>query len=343
MRLLLRETDKVSVGAANTAPGESLPRETAPHRHLHLLPISCLIMVLTAPTAPVEATGAALSNGLSNGCRSTPRGLPYCGAYVGAAYKHNADVSSWERSMRKTLGVHRTYYSAAEVPRAVATARADVAHHRVPWMSFKTPYAWADMARGKGDAWARNLATRLKRVRGPVWIAIHHEPEGDGVIAEWRAMQARLAPMMRAAAPNLAYTIILTGYHEFRSGDRRYAMRAIWPRTKIDVAGFDIFEDYGVGGDTTWKDFDNDYFIPIRAWSRSTGVRWALGESGYSDEAAAKDPQWLSRTYRHMRAYGGIAFTYFNSKSKSVTNWSLHTAPKKAAFTEINRSAPILK
>jgi hypothetical protein len=44
-----------------------------------------------------------------------------------------------------------------------------------------------------------------------------------------------------------------------------------------------------------------------------------------------------------MRAYGGIAFTYFNSKSKSVTNWSLHTAPKKAAFTEINRSAPILK
>ncbi|MCW2808845.1 MAG: hypothetical protein JWQ93_2800, partial [Marmoricola sp.] len=126
MRLLLPETDKVSVGAPDTAPRDPLPRETLPHRHLHLLPISCLIMVLAAPTAAVEATGAALPHGLSNGCTHTERGLPSCGAYVGAAYKHNADVSSWERSMRKTLGVHRTYYSAVEVRGAVVTARVDV-------------------------------------------------------------------------------------------------------------------------------------------------------------------------------------------------------------------------
>ncbi|MCW2808844.1 MAG: hypothetical protein JWQ93_2799 [Marmoricola sp.] len=308
----------------------------------HLLLISLLVMVAAALAAPFSPASAATSNALSNGCTHTERGLPSCGAYVGGAYGSNSDVAPWEKSMGKTLGIHRSYYSAAKVDSAVKKAKADVANHRVPWISFKTPYSWGDMAKGKGDAWAKDIAVRMKAVGGPVWIAIHHEPEGDGDIQQWKAMQTRLAPIMRAAAPNLAYTIILMGYHEFH-GDKKYAMSAIWPNTKIDVAGFDIYEKYGSQGVTTWKDFDNDYFAPIQAWAKSKGVAWGLSETGFSDKAAAKDPKWMLKTYTSMKAHGGIAWSYFNTTLNSVSNWSLSNATKKNAFTEINKDAPILK
>jgi hypothetical protein len=307
-----------------------------------LLPVSFLILVLAALAAPISPASAAQSTALSNGCTHSARGVPSCGAYVGGAYGSNSDVTPWEKSMGKTLGVHRTYYSAAKVSSAVNTAKADVANHRVPWISFKAPYSWSDMARGKGDAWAKDLATRMKSVGGPVWIAVHHEPEGDGDIQQWKAMQARLAPIMRAAAPNLGYSIILMGYHEFY-GDKKYSLSAIWPKTKIDVAGFDLYEKYGVKGITTWKNFNKDYFAPLQAWSKSTGVPWGLAETGFSDPAAKQDPNWMSKTYSSMKAYGGIAFAYFNTNLNSVANWELSNATKKNAFTAINKSAPIMK
>ena len=80
--------------------------------------------------------------------------------------------------MGKKLGVHRTYWGAGSVASAVRTARADAANKRVPWMSFKPPHSWAQMANGKGDAWARNLATRMKSVRGPVWVAVAPRARG---------------------------------------------------------------------------------------------------------------------------------------------------------------------
>ena len=50
-------------------------------------------------------------------------------------------------------------------------------------MSFKLPHSWGEMAAGAGDAWAKNLAARFGRLNGPVWLAFHHEPEGDGLDA----------------------------------------------------------------------------------------------------------------------------------------------------------------
>ena len=38
-----------------------------------------------------------------------------------------------------------------------------------------------------------DIATKLSKLNGPVWIAFHHEPENDGDITLWTKMQARLA------------------------------------------------------------------------------------------------------------------------------------------------------
>lgn len=303
---------------------------------------SVSVVLALALTGPVASSNAAAPT-LTNGCAVSARGIPSCGAYVGGAYGGNADVAPWEKSMGKTIGVRRTYWGSGSVASAVKSATADAAKRRVPWMSFKAPYSWADMAAGRGDAWAKDLATRMKSVGGPVWVAVDHEPENDGGdIQKWKAMQARIAPIMRAAAPNLGFSIILMGYHEFQ-GDKKYAMSAIWPKTTVDVAGFDIYEKYGHLGRTTWKDFVNNYFVPIQAWSKTTGVKWGLAETGYNDAAAAKNPSWMKNTYNDMVSYGGIAFSYFNTKLNSTTNWTLSTTAKLSAFAAINKAAPTLR
>jgi hypothetical protein len=311
-------------------------------RHLSLRPhllvalLGALLVALVAALLPAlgSAPARAAASTLSNGCAVSARGIPSCGAYVGAAYGANTDVKPWESTMGKNLGVHRTYWSPSQVGSAVNTAKADVASHRIGWLSFKAPYSWKEMAAGKGDAWAKDLATRMKSIGGPVWVAVHHEPEGEGDMQQWKAMQARLAPIMRAAAPNLGYSIILMGYHQFL-GDKKYALSATWPNTKIDVAGFDIYEKYGVqkSGEpmtTEWKDFKNLYFAKLQQWSKSTGVPWGLAETGYSDPAAKVRPGWPTTTYNDMVNAGGIAFSYFNTNLHSVANWCSRPPPRRA-------------
>ena len=304
--------------------------------------VLALVLALSGPSA----TSAAPSK-MTNGCNVSARGIPSCGAYVGAAYGGNANVAPWEKSMGKKLGVHRTYWGSGSVASAVKTARNDAANKRVPWMSFKPPYSWAQMANGKGDAWARNLATRMKSVGGPVWVAVAHEPEGDGDMQVWKRMQARLAPIMRKAAPNLGYSIILMGYHQFH-GASKYRLSATWPNTKIDIAGFDIYEKYGVkksgqAMETKWKYFNADYFVPIQKWAKSKGVAWGLAETGYSNPAAARNAKWPRIIYNAMVARNGVAFSYFNTNLHSQANWRLNTASKQAAFKALNRSAPRMR
>jgi len=317
-------------------------------RTSHRRPVSValllsLVLGLILALSGLAATSTAAEAPLTNGCAVSARGVPSCGAYVGAAYGANSDVNSWESSMGKHIGVHRTYWGSGSVTSAVKSAKADAAKNRVPWMSFKAPYSWSQMAAGTGDAWARNLATQMKSVGGPVWVAVVHEPENDGGdIQQWKAMQAHLAPIMRAAAPNLGYSVILMGYHEFH-GDKKYAMSAIWPNTKIDVAGFDIYEKYGVKGITEWKQWNRDYFEPLQAWSNKTGVKWGLAEVAYSDPAARKDSGWMKKVYDQMVAHGGIGFSYFNTNLHSSANWKLSLATKQNAFTALNKSAPTMR
>jgi hypothetical protein len=308
-----------------------------------LLPLLPLLIALVGPLPTSHAATASMTNG----CAVSARGIPSCGAFLGGAYGGNKDVKPWETSMGKNLGVHRTFWGSGSVASAVKSATADAANHRIGWLSFSAPYSWSQMAAGKGDAWAKDLATKMKAVGGPVWVAVAHEPEGEGDMQQWKAMQARIAPIMRAAAPNLGYSIILMGYHQFY-GDQKYALSATWPNTKIDVAGFDIYEKYGVqksGQAMTkeWKNFKTGYFPKIQQWSESTGVPWGLAETGYSDPAAAAKPNWISTTFADMEAAGGIAFSYFNTNLNSQANWALSTTAKKNAFTSANKAAPTMR
>ena len=159
---------------------------------------------------------------------------------------------------------------------------------------------------------------------------------------KWKAMQARIAPIMRAAAPNLGYSIILMGYHQLY-GDAKYSLAATWPNTKIDMAGFDVYEKYGVKGYTDLEGHGRRLLLQFQTWSKSKGVAWGLAETGYSDAARQGDPGWMAQTYKDMVKYGGIAFAYFNTTLNSAANWTLSLATKQTAFTAVNKTAPTLR
>ncbi len=276
------------------------------------------------------------------------RGIPRHGAYLGMAYGSNSDPSELERGLGTVNGIRRTYFTADQVAYAVREARADLAAGRIPWISFKLPYPWAEMAAGRGDAWARDLHQRLAELPGPVWVALHHEPEGDQArIADWRRTQERLAPIVRGddvssgehdAEHNIAYTVVLTGWNQIH-GAPQYSLDNLWPRgVKIDVAGFDVYNLQGTEdrGETVTAETDlgREYFGAFRRWSRSTGVPWAVAETGYTDYAHRKDPDWIGRTFAELKAAGGIAMVYFNTELHAFGSWPLQ-GDKASAFGRV--------
>jgi hypothetical protein len=294
---------------------------------------------------PASASKRRALRVFSNGCRYSMRGIPQCGVLLGAAYGANSNPIFWERSMRHRLGVHRTYYSAYGVSEAVRTAEIDLRHQRLPWISFKVPYSWDEMAAGRGDVWARRLAHRLSRLDGPVWVAFHHEPEGDGDIRHWTAMQERLAPIVRSAAPNVAYTVILTGWNQFY-GSKQYSLESLWPKdTKIDLVGFDVYNKYGVvrGGRMIGERtrFKHSYFTRFERFAETHDVAWGLAETGYTDRSARVEPRFVKHLYNGVRLHGGIAVTYFNTSVNSAAPWRLAGA-KGAQFAATLRRTPTL-
>lgn len=313
--------------------------ELSPTRRLVIDEVS--LKVATEGLGDGETAGQ-----LTNGCAYNRRGIPACGAYLGGAHGANSDPAGWEDDMNHRLGVRRTYWRADQVGSAVSTAASDLAHQRLPWISFKLPYSWTEMANGRGDAWARDLANRLKALNGPVWVAFHHEPEGDGNVQEWKRMQKRLAPIVRGTAPNVGYTIILTGWNQLY-GPPQFHLSELWPDTTIDVAGFDVFQSYGQvkNGKMITKivDLKTKYFAPLAQWAEQEGVAWGLAETGYSDIAPNIWPDWPQEKYQDLVDLGGVAFSYFDTDLHSTASWDLGDTPiKVSAYAEAIQGTPNL-
>lgn len=284
----------------------------------------------------------------------TSRGVPTTGKTLFGSVVQNPDSAALlEYSYGARMGVRRTYWNSGAVDASVSQARTDLDRGRLPWMSYKVPLSWAKMASGAGDAWAKGLANKLATLPGPVWVAFVHEPEHDGPAADWKRMQQRLSPIMRAK-PNIGFTTILMGYHQFIANNGKgtpgMTMADYWPGTKyVDVAGFDPYNWYGTvksngQTQTTWDEL-KIYYNKFKAWSAANGnVKWAVAETGYTHKAANKDAAWLTRAYDDMKAAGGAALVYFdvapslNGENSSWT-WPLTITPKKDAYRGVLKRA----
>lgn len=193
------------------------------------------------------------------------------------------------------------------------------------------------MAAGAGDAWVEELIDSLDAVDGPVWLAFHHEPEGDGPIQDWVSMQQRLAPMVRDGSDNIAFSIIVTGWNQLY-GDPQYSFANMWPGDGlVDVIGVDVYQHYGTEKNgvinMNWVDLGSHYFEPIAEFAASKDTAWGLAETGFTDRAFEYRPTWMQETYDAVVENDGVAFAYFNTwLNNNIGTWYLADQAKRDTF-----------
>lgn len=266
--------------------------------------------------------------------------------YVGSSMQTNGDPSPLESFCGRLLGVRRTYWnlnggtaSGTNLAASIIVARADANAGRIPWLSYKlrTGQTWATAAAGGSDADIDTLNAQLATVPGEAWVCIHHEPEGDGDLTVWTAMQQRL--LARLTAPNIRTSTILTAYNVFKSGNPDYAVAAWWPGSMVDIMGFDAYNPYGrADGSTTWYELKT-YYDAIAPAAQARGVDWGIAETGLTDAGATRDADWLTRAFDDMKdqpIQPGLALTYWNAvTSPSNGSWPLGTGIKRDKFKAI--------
>jgi hypothetical protein len=220
-------------------------------------------------------------------------GKPAAGtAYWGSSVTNNGDPAVFEAATGEVLSVRRTFYQWRQrsVP-MVDTAAADVAAGRLPWLSVKTP-SWVSMADGSHDAEIDEMLVGRDALEGPVWLTLHHEPEGGGEDgsnpddpggpAAHLAMNRRVRERMRAlGTDNISLAPILMSW-TFRSESGRIP-DDWWEPGIYDFLGIDHYqreESTLVNG--AWR--------TVRRWAAENEVDVAVAEWGLagSDEKAGE-------------------------------------------------------
>lgn len=278
-----------------------------------------------------------------------PPALPLVGA---AMQTSNTDPGPLEAFAGRSLGLNRTYWNfgttgSFTVAASLVQAGKDKAAGRVSWLSYKLApgMSWAQGASGLADAAVLSLGSQLQALDRECWVAIHHEPEGDGVLSDWVAMQQRLLPML-AQAPNVKPWIILTGWDTFLSGNPAFSLDALYPVGSGANLGIDRYNNYGdaqhpVPPGSGWTEMKATY-DPTATFAKAHGIDWAIAETGLTDLGGTHDAGWFDRAFDDMANHPvkpGIGLAYFNSSANSVGTWPLGTGIKRTKFAGIlNRS-----
>jgi hypothetical protein len=137
------------------------------------------------------------------------------------------------------------------------------------------------------------------------------------------------------AADNVALSVIITAWHLVNNASN-YDLEAYWPGDGvIDILAFDAYNEWGSfkKGEriTTWTSLE-PYVSLVAPFAAEHDVAWAVAETGWTDEAARRDPRWFSRQVELVRSAGGIAVSYFDSSYESTADWTLNEPVKLADF-----------
>jgi hypothetical protein len=273
----------------------------------------------------------------------------------GAAIQGNGDpVARHESVAGVPMGVRRTYFGwTHRTGWMIRVARTDLAAGRLPWVSIKTP-GWAAMASGAHDAEIDEMLRALDGLGGPVWLTVHHEPEGgngtpypdDGPGSEpaWRAMQQRIRDRMNAVGTrNIAFAPILMAWTHNPQSRRDPA--AWWVDGIWDFAGIDSYQDNQAATTVVTRSLSR-----ANAFYASKGLKMALGEWGNvgRDATAANE---MTSFYRFATASGStpgtsqvIAMAYFDSNlnSPKTGGWQLFGEPLNQ-FRQLMRAPTSLR
>ena len=255
----------------------------------------------------------------------------------GAAVDGNGDPAKHEGPAGRSMGLRRTFYQWSDRAGKMATvAAADLAAGRVPWVSTKTP-GWSAMASGALDGEIDQMIRALDALNGPVWLTVHHEPEGGAGVnspddpggpAAWQAMQVKVRQRIDAlGADNISFAPILMSWTFNPASGRNPAdwwVPGIW-----DLAGIDHYMyDEAKAGMVTAD------WLAVRSYYGARGLDLAVGEwgnRGTDTQATAEMQQFYDHALGSATDGRGsqvVGLSYFDSDLNSPQGgWTLQGGP----------------
>jgi len=252
--------------------------------------------------------------------------------YWGAAISGNGDPKTrHENAAGHPMTLHRTFHQWNQrTTKLVDEAIDDAANGRIGWVSVKTP-SWAEMGAGQHDGAIDQMLQALDNIDGPVWLTMHHEPEGGGGVnapddpagpTGHLAMNKRVRQRMTAlGVDNVALAPILMTYTWKPSSGRD--PQDWWEPGIYDFLGVDHYTDAEASPmDDTWYD--------IRAFAAEKGVELAVGEWGMRGTNTAAGNRMKAyydhAANSHSDGMGGrvVGLSYFDSGLNSPSGtWEL--------------------
>ncbi|MBC7581603.1 hypothetical protein H7097_01910 [Aeromicrobium sp.] len=198
-------------------------------------------------------------------------------------------------------------------------------------ISFKVPGTdWAGVAAGNYDA-DLNIAKSVAQSRAkPFAFAVHHEPQGDGVAADWAAMQEYLVQYLSPVNNKMAFTTIANGFWWGPNHGKTDAYIATYyPQSLLNkmnqyrgVIAADFYDTYPYPNGT-YGATDDRTSIKMQSfvdWAKAKGVNsLGVGEFGVSSAPEMTNSWNVIHTNRDMFGYAN----YFNSLANSVYDWRL--------------------
>lgn len=319
---------------------------------------------ITFETETANIAGAVIKNSSSasggkyvefvQGSTSGPKypGQPKPGTVLWGASQSGA-ADPWEKLEQPAggnrVGIRRTFqpsWSKSRIDKMVSVAKEDVAVERIPWVSIK-PAAWSEMANGNQDTLINYMLTELDKVQGPVWLTVHHEPDGGGGSnkpddpggpAMHVAMNRHIRQRMTAlGTDNIALAPVLMSWSfDPRSipsppQENHRDANLWWEDGIYDFFGVDHYGSTALLTDR-WDD--------VVTWAHSKGVDVAVGEWGTVTDTKTVVNGWYQNALDSHNMPGkarivGVAYwDNIVSSDPDATDWRL-TGLRLDAFREI--------
>lgn len=272
--------------------------------------------------------------------------------FWGSSIHGNGDpVERHEKPSGETLSLRRTFWQWNErTTNMIDIAHDDLINGRLPWISVKPPpcrnndsncesWQWLAMADGAFDTEIDEMLDALSALPGPVWLTVHHEPEGGGGetqpndlvggIEAHVGMNRRVRERMNELeVDNVALAPILMAW-TFQAASGRNP-NDWWEEGIYDFVGIDIYRDSegsllttgeAIGGGPVWPF--------IRNWAEERNTEVAVGEWGMrgSDDAAAQ--RMLNWYEAAVESHGDdqgarvVGLSAFDSGMNSSNSWEL--------------------
>jgi hypothetical protein len=310
----------------------------------HRITRSILAFTLLAPLASAPAHAGLLD-------RLGPKLAPSNGALLGIYAKkrhgrsHNEEIRHVERQIGRRFAIDHFYFHFDD-SLADRQVRATISQGRIPLINWKPearrPIRWSTIATGRVDRTVDRAAAELRRLKAPVMLAFHHEPENDadrhGSARQFRLAFRHLVKRFKARrATNVVFVCILEGY-TYDGGNG--GAKAWFPERYADWAGADAYNWAPGRRGYSWRSF-KAAFSGFYAWGSRRRLPLMAAEFGTQEKPGDPNAKaaWLNAARVTIRSWPRLkAAVYFNSDTKY--RWWIDTSKRSlAAFRALGQDA----